>query len=215
MKIAYIYGLKDPRDGQIYYVGKSNKPRQRLSQHLGREDCNKYKKAWLTDLKRNGLRPNLVILEETKGNWQDAERSWIAKGIDNDWPLTNIDYVKFDSTKRGEHDYAFMKDYFTAINWETFTKLDKVDKDEICSIVACAATSQCEFAARAGNWRNIWYVGRVFFYGYRIANEAIENIHNLSRLKQVVNDDLDRALFNMEIYLSEVREVRLNDRWHW
>lgn len=34
MKKTYIYGLKDPRDNQIYYVGKSNDPQRRLEQHL-------------------------------------------------------------------------------------------------------------------------------------------------------------------------------------
>lgn len=34
MKKTYIYGLKDPRDNQIYYVGKSDNPQRRLEQHL-------------------------------------------------------------------------------------------------------------------------------------------------------------------------------------
>ena len=33
-KSVFIYGLKDPRDGQIYYVGKTNDLERRYTQHL-------------------------------------------------------------------------------------------------------------------------------------------------------------------------------------
>ncbi len=90
-RITYIYGLRDPRDGLIHYVGKSNSPRSRLLQHIEDKDTNKRKAVWIDDLATAGLKPDLVILEAVSlSEWQQAERTWIAQGIVEGWPLTNI-----------------------------------------------------------------------------------------------------------------------------
>lgn len=33
-RLAYVYGLEDPRDGLIRYIGLSIRPKQRLTQHI-------------------------------------------------------------------------------------------------------------------------------------------------------------------------------------
>lgn len=86
---TYIYGLKDPRDGLIHYVGKSVHPRNRLQQHL--HDTSSTPKAlWIRTLCIAGYRPELVILDKVRNSeWQNAEKRWIEEGREKGWPLTN------------------------------------------------------------------------------------------------------------------------------
>lgn len=88
---VYIYGLKDPRTGEIRYVGKSVHPRERYKQHVKGGESNLHKGRWIADLRRAGLKPEMIILEETtEAEWEARERHWIKQGLDSGWPLTNI-----------------------------------------------------------------------------------------------------------------------------
>lgn len=91
MSEVYIYGLKDPRTGEIRYVGKTVNPSSRFSFHMAGNDVNRHKQNWLTGLKREGVKPEMVILEVTdEDRWEGREKYWIAKGRKDGWPLTNI-----------------------------------------------------------------------------------------------------------------------------
>ena len=86
----YIYALVDPSTKQIRYIGKSIRPRERLTNH-----CNEQSRTWRTNWIRSvlaqGKRPHLLILEELApdADWKPAERRWIAQGRKMGWPLTN------------------------------------------------------------------------------------------------------------------------------
>jgi len=87
---AQIYGLKDPRDGTIRYIGRSVQPERRYQEHLS-DRTNRLKASWIDDLRGEELEPTLEILEEV-GEEQVAsviEARWIQRGIDEGWPLTN------------------------------------------------------------------------------------------------------------------------------
>lgn len=89
-RLCYIYGLIDPVTEQVRYVGKSQRPRERLANHLNeRKPC--HRTNWLQSLKRQGLRPKLVILAEVYpiAPWQPAEQAWIQYAREQGWPLTN------------------------------------------------------------------------------------------------------------------------------
>lgn len=91
MQTTFIYGLKDPRDGKIYYIGKSNYPKLRFEAHLADKASNKFKTEWINGLLGSDLLPELDILEEVvRSEWQEKEKQWIAKGISEKWPLTNM-----------------------------------------------------------------------------------------------------------------------------
>ena len=111
MNKAYIYGLRDPRDGAIRYVGKSVCPEVRLQQHL--EDTkNADKVAWLAELRVLGLVPEMTILETTTAQeWKDAERWWIADGRDRGWPLVNKTKGGDGGEGRGGPDWSFFMPY--------------------------------------------------------------------------------------------------------
>ncbi len=81
--ISRIYGLVDPTTGLIKYVGKCITPlNRRLQNHeyrarSGRDQSRKG--VWIRSLHRRGLRPTILLLEETAERWQDAERRWISE----------------------------------------------------------------------------------------------------------------------------------------
>lgn len=59
--VVYIYGLKDPRTGLIHYIGQSLQPRKRLWAHVRTTAW--LMESWIKSLIEDGLRPELVILE--------------------------------------------------------------------------------------------------------------------------------------------------------
>lgn len=83
-----IYGLAHPRTHQVRYVGKSKNVRRRYSEHLSvtrKGDKSFHLYHWLRKLQRQGLKPELVILETVmKEEWTEKERYWIAHyGLEN------------------------------------------------------------------------------------------------------------------------------------
>jgi len=90
MKTTFIYGLVDPRDNQIRYVGKSDDPQRRLSLHMC-SDSNPYKREWLNELAAENLNTALSILAEVdQDGWGDHEQRWIQKMKDEGHRLLNI-----------------------------------------------------------------------------------------------------------------------------
>lgn len=77
-KPVYIYGLADPRDGLIKYIGKSFDPKHRLSDHQcsTKQERGYLLQRWLREI---AFAPVLTILEECTNNWRVRERFWIAK----------------------------------------------------------------------------------------------------------------------------------------
>ena len=74
-----IYGLRDPRTGEIRYVGKSSYGINRAYQHSRPGDLDKdptYKGKWLRKLRKLGLRAEAVVLQCCEQHELDnAERS--------------------------------------------------------------------------------------------------------------------------------------------
>jgi hypothetical protein len=100
LKITYIYALKDPRDGQIRYVGKTDrKPEQRLKRHLS--DPSQEMEPWVSNLRGEGLIPLLEVLEEIPKpyDWSIAEIWWIKEGLKRGWNLLNTAYGGGNSLK--------------------------------------------------------------------------------------------------------------------
>jgi hypothetical protein len=79
-KTTFIYGLTDPRTGQVRYVGKSNKPQRRLVEHIRYcTDQHTHKDHWIQQLLSEGVEPGMEILEECKyDQWKAREQHHIA-----------------------------------------------------------------------------------------------------------------------------------------
>lgn len=76
---AVIYGLIDPRTGNVRYVGYTAKSlKKRFKEHL--RDIRRCKRtSWIKSLQKQGLVPEVVVLEKVgEKNWQEIERKWIA-----------------------------------------------------------------------------------------------------------------------------------------
>jgi hypothetical protein len=92
-KVLYIYGLYDPRDNEIKYIGKSKHPKERLVEHIyeGRYMlCDCRKNRWVKELLENELKPYFQIIEEVNDFYgQEREKFWIRFYRDNGFELTN------------------------------------------------------------------------------------------------------------------------------
>lgn len=77
-----VYGLTDPRTGEVRYVGKTTWTlAHRLKGHISDAKCNTHthKARWINDVLKVGLRPRAVPLETVpSAQWEQAERRWIA-----------------------------------------------------------------------------------------------------------------------------------------
>lgn len=76
-----IYGLFDPRNGQLRYIGKTTNVSKRMEKHYGeaRAGSRLHSRRWLDGLLALGLRADIVVLEEVAPEYaNEAERFWIA-----------------------------------------------------------------------------------------------------------------------------------------
>ena len=91
MRPAWVYGLRDPRDGLVWYVGRSARPRARLSGHTSSRYGNSARARWIRGLLLAGLRPELVLLETCSTEEQafEAEAMHIEKARTTNPRLTN------------------------------------------------------------------------------------------------------------------------------
>lgn len=138
---TFIYGLKDPRDQRVYYIGKANNPKSRLSEHLKDIGTNPKKEDWLLDLAGAGFQPEVVILEETTlANWQDCERKWIAYGWSQRYPLTNISAGGNGMGQLLNASWVnVLRDFLSPLLLKKFRKMDEQKQKEIAKQAAKAA----------------------------------------------------------------------------
>ena len=73
-----IYGLIDPRDNQMRYVGATKNIYKRLSRHMAGNKSNVDRVSWLESLKSENLVPSVFDIDEVdEREWEEAERFWI------------------------------------------------------------------------------------------------------------------------------------------
>lgn len=86
---AFIYVLIDPRNLEVRYVGKTNKPTMRLWQHLHSKTFDA-KKAWVDELLSQNLKPIMLVVSVLSSEeWKSAEIALIKKYRDAGVPLLN------------------------------------------------------------------------------------------------------------------------------
>lgn len=87
----HIYTLTDPRTDAIRYVGWSFDVARRLSAHVSTaKNTISHKSHWIRGLITLGLRPIATIVESGCGDWQEAEKRWIAHHLSIGTKLTNM-----------------------------------------------------------------------------------------------------------------------------
>jgi hypothetical protein len=92
-KQLYIYGLFDPGDDKLFYIGKTRNARQRFNEHMYR--CNKkfnlktYNR--INEIMQSGLRPYYkIITGVNESNWQNIEIKLIKYYRKLGFDLTNV-----------------------------------------------------------------------------------------------------------------------------
>lgn len=90
MKTVFIYALKDPRDGAVRYIGKTETPKGRMRAHL-RSKQGSHKAHWILQLKALGVVPEMEILDEVPDSqWEFFERAYIKVYKEFGACLTNM-----------------------------------------------------------------------------------------------------------------------------
>lgn len=186
---TYIYGLEDPRSGDMFYVGKSICPKRRLSEHL-RDRGNSDKVRYIDEMSQQGVSPSLVILQEISDKgWQEAERSWISRGRECGWPLTNI----FGGRRRKngrKDDFEFFDSFLPPKLREVFRGLLTADKWVICRATALAMLQHSYLAikARGGNPKREFNVDFECLVGLVAANALVESVGDVNRFNELLNE---------------------------
>jgi group I intron endonuclease len=77
---VYIYGLIDPINNEIRYVGKSVNPIMRLRKHISeRFKHDSYKDRWIRKIISNDTKPEIIIIDEVlNDNWCFWEQFYIS-----------------------------------------------------------------------------------------------------------------------------------------
>lgn len=84
-----VYGLIDPRTGEIRYVGHTVNLKQRLSFHMS-QPASIAMRGWIGELKAAKLKPTPVILEKTTAFYAfKVELKWINTLHEAGAPLLN------------------------------------------------------------------------------------------------------------------------------
>jgi hypothetical protein len=101
-ELAYIYGLVDPRNNEIRYIGKTKNPKSRLSGHITESKDIKvvnYRIKWIRKLISLGLKPKIVFLKICSiSNFVKYETEYIK--LYSSGRLTNSDETGQGNTNR-------------------------------------------------------------------------------------------------------------------
>lgn len=94
-KPVHVYVLRDPSTLQVKYVGVTcQKPRARLAVHVSAARYREKSpvRSWIKGLLKQNQRPLMEVIETVPqgGDWQEAERAWIARYRSDGVQLKNI-----------------------------------------------------------------------------------------------------------------------------
>ena len=138
---VYIYGLKDPRDSQIKYIGKTVDIDRRIKEHNQIHRNKKSKKnSWITHLIRNGMQPIMEVLEECEeSRWIEREKYWIRYYKELGFDLKNMTlggesndgYVFTQEDRLKQSESQKLRHKITPFSMETREKLSKKAKQTL------------------------------------------------------------------------------------
>lgn len=94
MENVFIYALIDPRNDHVRYIGKANNPKDRYKNHFNStRDKNTHKRNWINSVRKDGLRPELVIIDEVpESEWIYWEKFYIS--LFKTWGFNLVNYTE-------------------------------------------------------------------------------------------------------------------------
>lgn len=149
---TFIYVLKDPRSGEVRYVGKTvQKLSKRLSFHITAAKSGKnHKSCWIRNVLSFELIPIIELIEIVPGSdgWEDREKYWISY-YNIGRRLTNMtaggdgitSYKHTDESKRKIGEAAKRKNYSEEYRYKLSlsqvgekNSSNKLTNEDICKI---------------------------------------------------------------------------------
>lgn len=103
-KVVFVYGLIDPFDKTVRYIGQTDNLKVRYSSHIsnGRTSTHVSNAAWIKSLLERDAKPGLFIFEETTQPMSvKCEQKWIDF-FKNTQPLTNLNKQSVSGIARYE-----------------------------------------------------------------------------------------------------------------
>jgi hypothetical protein len=89
-----IYALIDPRTGKAHYIGRTANVQARRTNHqdISSKSGNPAKRAWVAELRKAGLRPELKVLTGSNDHREAIrlENEYIRRYAAEGHPLTNV-----------------------------------------------------------------------------------------------------------------------------
>jgi hypothetical protein len=118
---TFIYVLREPDTGEVRYVGKSDRPTERLSRHVRVKTATNHRETWILSLKSRGLSPRLEIVDEVpRSEWPSWEAAYIDFFREQGFDLTNATPGgDCGPSRSGREHYAFRK----PVPWEVREKI--------------------------------------------------------------------------------------------
>lgn len=84
---ASIYALVCKKTGDVRYIGKANKPKERLKSHM--RDARRRSTPLYAWIRKNG-EPDLVVIADGCAQWEDAERLAISFARAKGFNILNV-----------------------------------------------------------------------------------------------------------------------------
>ena len=104
-----VYRMRDPLTKETRYIGITSQTlTSRLAFHLRGNDHNPEKQSWITDLGKQGLRPEIEQIDSlygTKASAEQRERQWVYRYLIQGAILLNQKHIPGSQ----EHLRAFLR----------------------------------------------------------------------------------------------------------
>jgi predicted GIY-YIG superfamily endonuclease len=102
--VMVVYVLHDPRNGRARYVGITNSPIGRLSEHMRMYGGNESKNAWIQELLDAYMLPLMYTLEivEDADRARDREIAWIKYFLSHGADLLNDEVSRIEEKSKIE-----------------------------------------------------------------------------------------------------------------
>ena len=221
-----IYGLIDPRDRKIFYVGRTNKPpHQRLAEHFNELSKTSLKQQRIASIKSESSEPiSYVILESNILTEKQAfckEVFWMEILIKAGAELTNAT-VDFDGTfffreDTLENDFTLNKEvldrediYVSAShNWHSDSKMALFEPSEVLEpSEEFESVNELGFEQHLDNLFGTYFMLEYFVGENDLLSKTNMNLSTIreKRIKNIKNDRLINSGF--PILEEEIRELR-------
>lgn len=136
----YIYVLRDPRGGDVRYVGRTKNLKGRFQQHLYNKSDGSFvhaRREWIQEVRAEGLRPVMETVETLRAPVDEAliserEHRWIFHFYQQGAVLTNVACIRMPRLYAAARTLTidFLTEPLDSLVWEELAPLYQDDAEE-------------------------------------------------------------------------------------